>query len=668
MVDGWQLALDRSRYHHLFSFWPLGLFLLSMGLQKLFCSFLLSILILRSEAQYDPSKIDKKAVQLFDLSMEQGRDGNLQEGIATLKKAVAIDPGYADAYLSMAGMYTELKNYQAAVDNYRIAKSIDSIYFTDYNLSYSLPLAGLGKFEEALSAVIIFQTIPSLHESSIRSAAYRSKSYQFAIDYAAKKNLSAYKFEPLNMGDSVNSTVSEYFPTISLDGKHLVFTRRVHGTNEDFYQSDRTPNGWTRARPLEGNINSNDNEGALNISQDGQWLIFTGCNFQTGFGSCDLYISYLTPDGWSAPENLGPNFNTEFWESAPSLSPDKRDLYFTSNRPGGFGGNDIYVSHRLENGRWSPPQNMGPHINTAGDESFPFIHADNSSLYFTSNELPGYGGTDLFVARKTANGDWGIPENLGYPINTIENEGSLVVAADGKTAYYASDRADSRGLLDLYSFELRDDLRPAKTIWVKGKVYDKKTGKGLPSSVELGDIKNKRIISKLQTDETGNYLTTLPMGNDYAFNVNRKGYLFFSENFMLSNPTADSVYEIDIPLQPIEVNASIILKNIFFDVNQYELKPASQIELDDVVKLLKENPLVQIQINGYTDNVGKPADNLLLSENRAKSVVNYLKAKGIDAKRLSFKGYGETQPVSPNTTETGRALNRRTELKVLKTG
>ena len=297
---------------------------------------------------------------------------------------------------------------------------------------------------------------------------------------------------------------------------------------------------------------------------------------------------------------------------------------------------------------------------------FPLFMPITVHLYFTSNELPGYGGTDLFVVRKTATGEWGIPENLGYPINTIENEGSLVVAADGKTAYYASDRADSRGLLDLYSFELREDVRPAKTIWVKGKVYDKKTGKGLPSSVELGDLRNKRIISKLQTDETGNYLTTLPIGNDYAFNVNRKGYLFFSENFMLVQSSADSVYQMDIPLQPIEVNASIILKNIFFDVNQYELKPASQIELDDVVKLLKENPLVFIQINGYTDNVGKPADNLLLSENRAKSVVNYLKAKGIDPKRLSFKGYGETQPVSPNTTEAGRAHNRRTELKVCK--
>ena len=348
----------------------------------------------------------------------------------------------------------------------------------------------------------------------------------------------------------------------------------------------------------------------------------------------------------------------------PPFLPIKEILYFTSNRPGGYGGNDIYVCHRLENGRWSVPGNLGPNINTAGDESAPFIHADNSSLYFTSNALPGYGGDDLFVVRKTATGEWGIPENLGYPINTIENEGSLVVAADGKTAYYASDRADSRGQLDLYSFELRKDVRPARTVWVKGKVFDKKTGKGLPSSVELGDLVSKRIISKLQTDETGNYLTTLPIGSDYAFNVNRKGYLFFSENFMLSHPTADSVYQMDIPLQPIEANASIILKNIFFDVNQYELKPASQIELDEVVKLLKENPLV-----AYTDQriyrqcrkTGRQS--AAFPENRAKSVVNYLKSKGIDPRRLSFKGYGEGQPVSPNNTEAGRASNRTDRIK-----
>jgi outer membrane protein OmpA-like peptidoglycan-associated protein len=379
-----------------------------------------------------------------------------------------------------------------------------------------------------------------------------------------------------------------------------------------------------------------------------------------------LYISYLTPEGWSAPDNLGRNFNTEFWESAPSLSPDKRDLYFTSNRPGGYGGNDIYVCHREENGRWSAPENLGPSINTRGDESAPFIHADNQTLYFTSNSLPGYGGDDLFVVRKGADGKWGEPENLGYPINTIENEGSLVVASDGKTAYYASDRADSRGQLDIYSFELRSDVRPARTLWVKGKVFDKKTGKGLPSSVELTDINTKQVISNLQTDETGNYLTTLPVGKDYAFNVNRRGYLFYSESFMLENSPADSVYHIDIPLQPIEADASIVLKNIFFDVNKYDLKPSSQIGLEEVIRLLKENPTLTIQINGHTDNVGSAADNLVLSENRAKAVVNYLKSHGIDGKRLLYKGFGDTQPVSTNDTEEGRAKNRRTELKVLK--
>jgi len=628
----------------------------------------LSLVFLRATAQYDPARVDKKAVKLYMQSQQLAADDQFEKGIEALRQAVAIDNRYEDAYLSMAGMYSELKNYQGAVDNYRIARSIDSVYAQEYSLSYSINLAGLGKFEEAIAAVNDFKSIPNLNESSRRSAAYRTLTYQFALDYAAQNKDSGYRFDLHNLGDSVNSKVSEYFPTISLDGKHLVFTRRVNSINEDFYQSDKLENGWSFAKPLAGNINSNNNEGALNITQDGQWLIFTGCNFPNGFGSCDLFISYLTPEGWSSAENLGPAFNTEFWESAPSISPDKRDLYFTSNRPGGYGGNDLYVCHRTESGRWSRPENMGPRINTAGDESAPFIHADNSSLYFTSNGLRGYGGDDLFVVRKTASGEWGIPENLGYPINTIENEGSLVVAADGKTAYYASDRADSRGQLDLYTFELRNKVRPSKTIWVKGRVYDKKTGKGLPSSVELGILSSKQILSRLQTDETGNYLTTLPLGNDYAFNVTRKGYLFFSENFSLSASAADSVYQLDIPLQPIEPNASVVLNNIFFDNNQYTLKPASQLELDEVVRLLKENPGVSIQISGYTDNVGRPADNLLLSENRARAVVSYLKSKGIDQARLSFKGFGESRPVSSNTTEEGRAKNRRTELTVLKTG
>jgi len=616
-------------------------------------------------AQYRPEKVSKKASQLYSKALEQAQADDFKGGIETLQLAVKADNGFADAYLSMAGMYGELKNYQGAIDNYEKARAIDSNYFLDYNLPYSINLAGKGEFEKALEAVGRFLTVTNLNEQSRKAGEFRQKCYRFALDYAHTHDNDGYKFEPRNLGDSINSAVSEYYPTLTIDAGKFIYTRRVNNFNEDFYESDRENGVFHKSKSLEGNINTNQNEGAQNISQDGQWLIFTGCNFPEGRGSCDLYISYLTDRGWTAPENLGDSINTEAWESAPSLSPDKRDLYFASRRADGYGGSDIYVSHRLRNGQWSSPENLGPVINTVGDEGTPFIHADNQSLYFTSSGHPGYGGDDLFVSRKGPGGVWQKPENLGYPINTIENEGSMVIAADGKTAYYASDRADSRGGLDLYTFELRNDIRPAQTLWVKGKVFDKTTQKGLPSGVELTDLSTRTVISQLQTDETGNYLITLPKGKDYAFNVNRKGYLFFSENFPLSQHKEDTAYNIDIPLQPIEANAAIVLKNIFFDLNKYELKPESQVELDKLVQLLKDNPTLKIQINGHTDNYGKPSENITLSENRAKAVTTYLTTKGINAARLSFKGWGETQPVANNATPEGRAQNRRTELKVI---
>ena len=618
-----------------------------------------------AQSQYDPDKVNKKAKQLYTKAIQLTQDDRLKDAAATLEQAVLIDNRYAEAYLSLGGMYGELKDYQKAIENYEKAKAIDSAYFKEYNLPYSIDLAGKGYFDRALESIDEFLSIPDLNETSRKIGEYRRRTYQFAVDYAKNKNMGDYKFSPQNLGDSVNSSVSEYYPTITLDGSTLVFTRRVNDMNEDFYETDRLPSGWNKSQALVGNINTNMNEGAQNISQDGQWLIFTGCNFPEGLGSCDLYISYLTADGWSAAENLGRTVNTEYWESAPSLSPDKRDLYFASKRPDGYGGSDIYVTHRLQNGRWSQPESLGPIINSVGNEGTPFIHADNQTLYFTSDGHPGYGGDDLFVSRKGPDGKWGKPENLGYPINTIENEGSLVIAADGKTAYYASDRADSHGGLDLYTFELRSDIRPARTLWVKGKVFDQKTNKGLPSSVELIDLSSQNTISKVQTDETGNYLVTLPVGKDYAFNVNRRGYLFFSENFPLGQKEADSTYHIDIPLQPLATNAAVILKNIFFDLNRYDLKPTSEAELEKLVQLMKENPTLVIQIDGHTDDIGKPADNLVLSENRAKAVVNFLIAKGIVSKRLSYKGFGSNQPVADNNTEAGRAKNRRTEVKVV---
>ncbi len=614
---------------------------------------------------YDPDKVGKKAGDVYGRAYEEAQDGKYAEAIAHINEAIQLEPRFVDAYLSRAGIYANLKNYTASVKDFETGIGMDSIYSRTFLLPYSISLAGMGLFDAAFKTVVRFLNIPKLNEKSVAAGKYRQKSYQFAIDYEKSHPAKKYVFAPHNMGDSLNSNALEYFPSLTIDGRRLIYTRRVNN-DEDFYESEFINGVWTKAKALSGRINTNLNEGAQNISQDGQWLIFTGCNYPEGQGSCDLYFASLAKSGnWTEPKNLGGMVNTDYWESAPSLSPDKRELYFSSNFPEGYGGKDIFVTRRLPNGKWGRPVNLGPGINTSGDESCPFIHADNQTLYFNSNGHTGYGQTDLFLAHKITDSTWSKPENLGYPINTIDDQGSLIVTADGKTAIYASEDTSTRGGLDLYSFELREDIRPARTLWIRGKVFDKKTTAGLPSAVELADIESRRVISKVQTDEEGNYLVTLPTGKNYAFTVEHSGYLFYSENFAVPLTAADSVYIVDIPLQPIEAGAAIVLKNIFFDSKKFDLKQTSVAELDKIVQLLQANPRLKIQIAGHTDNVGKPADNIRLSNNRAKAVVNYLSQKGIANQRLTAKGFGAARPVTDNKTEASRAQNRRTEMVVL---
>lgn len=640
---------------------------------------------IHTQAQwYNPDKVNAKATTAYNGAIEYAQDQKWADAKYLLLKTLQFDPKMVDAYLSYAGICGENKQYDSAIIMYEKARSLDSFYCRDYNLPYSINLAGNGRFDDALAAINLFLTSGRLNERSIKAGEFRKRGYQFAIDMKKNGKDVSEQFAPKNLGDSINTEFLEYFPSLPIEGDKLVFTRRIFGRNEDFFEAVKLPlspplspkgvtslpiNGnhlsaWSKAKPLDG-VNTEQNEGAQCISQDGEWLVFTGCNRREGFGGCDIYISFKMPNGsWTKAENLGPNINTEFWESAPSLSPDKKDLYFSSRRSDGFGAGDIWVSHLTAKGNWGPAENLGPEVNSRGEESSPFIHPDNQTLYFTSDGLQGYGESDLFVSRKGPKGDWSIPQNLGYPINTIDSEGSLVVTADGQTAYYASDRKDSKGGLDLYSFTMPKNIQPIKTLWVKGKVYDAKTNKGLPSGVELKDVATGTVIENVQTDERGNYLITLPIGKEYSFTVNRKGYLFFSDTYSLINNPTDSVYEKNIPLQPVAVNTMMELKNIFFETNSFKLKPSSYTELDKVVQLLKDNPTLKIQIGGHTDNVGKPADNLKLSNSRAKSVVAYIVSKQIVPTRLSFKGFGSSKPIADNKTESGRSKNRRTELVV----
>ena len=616
-------------------------------------------------AQTPRQSSNPKALKKYNEALVALEDNRSAEGIVLLANVLQIDSNFIDAYLSLAGAYGNSKQYKKAIIVYERARLKDSIYFTPYLLPYAINLAGLGQFEKALAAIRDFLTLDGLSGRSLKAAQYRKKTYEFALSTAQINKNAFYVFAPKNLGDSVNSASSEYYPSVTVTDDALVFTRRTGNAREDFMLSAiNNKDSFNKAAALDGDINLEPRKGAITVSQDGDWLFFAADIAGAGLGDFDIYKSIYTPAGWSEQENLGDSINTDFWESSPAISPDKRALYFSSNRPGGYGGKDLYVSYLKPNGRWTEAVNMGPTINTAGDELAPFIHADNQTLYFTSDGLPGYGGSDLFVLKRLPNGKWGTPENMGYPINTIENEGSLAVAADGYTAYYASDREDSRGGLDIYSFTLPAHARPFKTIYVKGVVTDLISKKGLPANLELTDNATGTIINKVQTDELGNYFITLPEGKDYTFTVNRKGYLFYSSAYALAGAAPDSTYVKNIALEPIKLASSFVFTQVLFDNNSFALLAASLPELNKLVQILEENPSMHIQISGYTDNVGKASDNLILSTNRAKSMVNYLSGKGIATERLSYKGFGSDNPIATNETAAGRALNRRTSFTI----
>lgn len=599
-------------------------------------------------------KADKKAAELFEQALQSMRSYKYAETIHFLKEALKVKPDYPDAYGQMGLTYVAQKQYREAIDAFKKLQEIDPDGLRFVRFSYAKALAGSGQFADALR--MLEEHISLTKNPSPALIAFR-KNMEYAL------TTKPVPFEPKNLGDKINSADAEYFPSLTIDGKTLVYTRRVGGMNEDFFVSERDSLLWQAAKDMGEPVNSSFNEGAQNISQDGEMLVFTGCDFPGGRGSCDIYYAVKTEKGWQAPRNIGPAINSELWESQPCLTPDKQTLYFTRETPDA--GADIFMSRRGPDGRWGLAERLGPNINTPGREMTPFIHADGQTMFFASTGHPGFGGLDIFYTRMQADGSWGPAVNLGYPINTIDEDGSLTVAADGVTGYFASDRSDSRGSLDIYSFELYEAARPQPTLYVRGYVYDIKTNQRLVAALELTDLETKLTVANIRSNENGDYLVPLPTGKDYALSVNRKDYLFYSENFSLKAANPDQPFEKNIPLQPLEANAVVVLRNIFFASKEYTLQPASTTELDKLVSLLKDNATMQVELSGHTDNVGSDADNQLLSENRAKAVVAYLVQHGIDVKRLKAKGHGESKPVDTNDTEEGRAQNRRTELKVI---
>jgi outer membrane protein OmpA-like peptidoglycan-associated protein len=502
--------------------------------------------------------------------------------------------------------------------------------------------------------------------------------------FAARAIQQPVPFEPKNLGPAVNSADPEYYPCITADDATLIYTRRVKdpelipwGMQEDFMVSHRDAQGaWQAAKPIPTVNTRQYNEGAGTLTPDGRFIVFTKCATEDGsyggslqgFGSCDLFISRRIGDRWTPPENLGPPVNSRNWETQPSMASDGRTLYFIrgTQAQDGIKSMDIYTTALQEDGTWSKPEKLGANVNTPYQEESVQIHPDGRTLYFSSNGHPGFGGLDIFVSRKEEDGSWGKALNLGYPINTGADENSLLVSADGEVAYFASDREGGLGDLDLYSFELYPEARPLAVSFIRGKVTDRSNGQPVEADVQLYDLATGKLATGAYSDpRTGEFLVCIPAGRSYALNASSEGYLFFSQNYDVATGTPKEPYTLNVPLSPLTAGSVIALRNIFFNTASYDLLPASNAELEKLVQLLRTNTTLRIELGGHTDNVGADAANLTLSDQRAQAVRDFVIAQGIDASRITAKGYGETKPVATNDTEEGRAQNRRTEVTVL---
>ena len=614
--------------------------------------------------------------------------GDTRTAIRQLESALKREPNFVEALVELGGIAYNAKGYARAETLLARAAALQPD--PSGQVLYGLAMSEFKQEKYAEAAEHLQRGIDAKKFGGDRAVAAGDYLAQARFREAALANPIALELHRLP--SAINTAEdAEYLPSLTADGAQLVFTRRIAGRDEDFFIAARDSLGdWLEARPIDG-VNTLENEGAQAVSADGKLIVFTACNRKGGLGSCDLYYSRLRDGRWSEPANMGAPINTRAWESQPSLAANGNLLFFASRRPGGLGGADLYASGRAAGGGWSEPINLGDIVNTRKDDQAPFFHADGKTLYFMSEGHAGMGGFDLFVTHLGDDNKWTEPINLGYPLNTSDNEGAIAVALDGQTAYYATDAAavaggDSigvggtkTGLTDLYSFTLPPAARAGVVTYVRATVVDADTDLPLPAAATFADAADDRpFLRKRAREADGQFLAVLPAGKTYSLSVEHPGYLFYSDRFELNEPNdATRPFELRIPLQPVpapvvaEEGAApttgepIVLRNVLFATASAELLPDSRAELNRLAALLATNPTLRIELRGHTDDVGEEADNQQLSERRAAAVRDYLVANGIDTTRLRAVGFGESRPLIEATDAEARAVNRRTEFIVL---
>ncbi|MBX2969769.1 MAG: OmpA family protein [Cyclobacteriaceae bacterium] len=623
---------------------------------------------LNASAQAQLSTKSKKAIELYNEADNYRVRLQHTQAIDLLEQAIAKDKNFAEAYYRLGLVYMTMKNYPTAILNFEkgLSLTIDprkqKVYWFDLGEAYLIT----GKYDQAIQYLTDFIAAEKQNLQKAERANQLLNNANFAKANAEIR--AAFKIRALS--DTVNSFAMQYFPVLTADQNELIFTRRL-GTggehDEDIVVSKKDKEGkWMAPESISKNINSSLNEGTCTISADGRKLIFTSCVGRQSLGSCDLYESTKIGNEWTIPVNLGPMVNSAEWESQPALSADGRTLYFVSDRRGGYGRRDIWVTTLDEQGQWTKARNLGAPINSVHDEISPFIHANNKVLYFASKGHTGFGGYDIFYSEK-AGDSWLPPVNMGRPVNDYEDQFSFFITADGAKGYYSHEELVGSGTKSkLYEIAIPPDQQvKAKSNYVRGLIIDKRSKSPLRARIELFNIATNQREALVESDSlTGEYLMILTQGSEYALYVNKVGYLFTSSNFNYAEATDLEPITLNFELEKAEKGSSVVLRNIFFDTDKYDLKDKSITELQKIIRFLNENPAVRVEIGGHTDNVGTPTYNQQLSEKRALSVYNYLVNNGIKKEKLSWKGYGQSSPKASNETDPGRQENRRIEFQI----
>jgi outer membrane protein OmpA-like peptidoglycan-associated protein len=631
--------------------------------------YILTGLLTTQSALAQEVTLSRKSREIYDKAQQAWQERKLAEAITLFEKVLEQEPDSYDTHLRLAQIYELQRNNDLTRKHYmkairlkpaapQSAAAFQWIGRSHFNVQrYD---SAQVYFEKAFKLFPAKSSLARLAEKSAASARFAQEAVKNPVD-----------IRKVSMGDTVNFLGTQYFPVMTADDETLIFTGLTENRDENIYVTHRVKGGraadsWDVPEEISNAINTTNNEGTCSVSADGRTLVFTACNRPDAYGSCDLYISHKEGTEWSQPINLGQLVNSREWESQPSLSADGHTLYFASDRKGGQGKRDIWVSRLDEKKQWTAPKNLGPVINTPDEENAPFIHANGRTLFYSSNGPAGMGGFDIFVAQKIDT-NWTQPVNIGYPINTGADQVGLFIASSGEKGYYTDDNSDKgQGRSLLYTFDVPESLQKmiTPTRYAKGKVFDKKTETVLASEIDLYDLKTQQKVGSFSSDsQNGSFLAVLNSGGEYAFYVSRPGYLFKSLTFSVNDST--SFVDLDIPLEAIEKDKAEVLNNIFFQTGAFTLDEKSKVELNKMIEFLTKNKAIKIEISGHTDDVGSDTENMELSRKRAQSVQEYLHQSGIAADRISAKGYGETQPVAPNDSEQNRQKNRRIEWRIL---